>query len=1104
MKQTKLIIAIFIYLLLLMGGCTEGEPELNVSPSELDLGPQLNQAQLYIKNSGSDDGVLKSGVKDLEYTISSEQSWIFVSPHSGRCNKDENDIINVSIDRNNMVYGTNNGVIDISSNAGKKKIPLIAIKAIPPKISSSKDSLVFRVEQYGSLPANQYFTIKNIGGGTLNWSISKNEDWFYVSPASRNSNNQTIRVSIKSTDLPVGEYNDNIVILSSNAENSPQFVKIKLVIAIAPPVLALNLDSLEFHALRNDILPNMQYFIISNIGAGVLEWSVLCDTPWIDFNPISGNTNNDTIFVSMNTTDLISDTYYANIVILDNNAENSPQHIVISYLIEEPQPCIGLDKDSLEFTAFQFGALPDTQSFIINNCGGGILHWEAFEYTNFMSLNPTAGISNLDTVFVSINSTNLAPGNHEATIYIKDDSASNNHQEIDVSYVVNEPFAHIVLSDTILNFSAIQYGPIPLNQSFYITNGGYNILDWYIEDNGTVWLDQDPLEGSVLFPNMVNVNVNTSNMDPGIYNADINVFCDNADNSPQVVEVVYAITAPCNIEITAPMSEDNWTIGSDQTIVWNSTPECGAYVAIDLYKGGVKQGTIESSFDNSGTYSWCVNDFGGKTGSDYQIIITDDMHENYASEFFTITTLDPHMEVNVTELNFTAVHNGDWPDPQYVTISNTGGGILDFNIESSSYWLKVNPSSGSNNDATIKVSVNWTTLGIDTHESSITISSPNADNDESIVIPVYYEITPAPPEIGLNWIEIYITAVQNGSLPAGREFEISNRGDGTLNWSVSKDVDWFDLTPPTEGNSNLHTGELVINTTNLSVGEHFGNMIVTSDNAINSPQKVLIKYTIEAQDCNIIITNPANNDLWTEETTEYIEWNPTGQCGSDVRIELYKGTEREGVITPTTENDGSYEWYVDDLGGGEGNDYRILVWDIDTGEKYFSDYFTIIYAEEMFAKTATADTYIRSYFPDENYGTQNIVDFLTITDQRVALLKFDISSVPSGVNVSKAYLNLNVSMPGAPGTAIILPVISSDWNEYTITWRNQVSGGAPTIEEPIKTDEGVWQIEITDIVEEWIENGLSNYGIMLYASQGACRFTSKEEGHPAALFIYYK
>ncbi|MFB0515364.1 MAG: hypothetical protein ACETWG_02020 [Candidatus Neomarinimicrobiota bacterium] len=117
-------------ILLLMTGCSEGDPKLKVEPTELDFGTEATQKEFTIQNVGNDDGILQSGVKTLEYDIASNDSWISADPTSGDSDGEEDDIT-VTIDRTSLDTGYNTGEIDITSNGGDITIDVLAERQSP-------------------------------------------------------------------------------------------------------------------------------------------------------------------------------------------------------------------------------------------------------------------------------------------------------------------------------------------------------------------------------------------------------------------------------------------------------------------------------------------------------------------------------------------------------------------------------------------------------------------------------------------------------------------------------------------------------------------------------------------------------------------------------------------------------------------------------------------------------------------------------------------------------------------------------------------------------------------------------------------------------------
>jgi len=82
----------------------------------------------------------------------------------------------------------------------------------------------------------------------------------------------------------------------------------------------------------------------------------------------------------------------------------------------------------------------------------------------------------------------------------------------------------------------------------------------------------------------------------------------------------FAITAGA-LTVTSPNGGQNWARGSVHSITWTSVGSPGAYVKIELLKGGVVNLVISSSTANDGSYSWTIPST-QTVGTDYKIRIT--------------------------------------------------------------------------------------------------------------------------------------------------------------------------------------------------------------------------------------------------------------------------------------------------------------------------------------------------------------------------------------------------------------------------------------------------------------------------------------------------
>jgi hypothetical protein len=249
--------------------------------------------------------------------------------------------------------------------------------------------------------------------------------------------------------------------------------------------------------------------------------------------------------------------------------------------------------------------------------------------------------------------------------------------------------------------------------------------------------------------------------------------------------------------------------------------------------------------------------------------------------FVTRLSEDPHLSLNPTTLTFSAVQNGSLPGSQSFTITNTGGGTLNWSVTDNATWLDESPASGNSNSQVITVSINTTNKTPGTYNATITVSSTNADNSPQAVA-VAYNISEPSPRISLNPTSLSFSAVRTGRFPASKTFSLTNTSVGTLNWSISDDAAWLNANP-SSGSSNSATITVAVNTTNLSTGPHNATITVSSSNADNSPQTVAVTYNL---------SEPSLCDSSTVDPVFLV--CPGGDAPFRVRLKLQDGSPAVG------------------------------------------------------------------------------------------------------------------------------------------------------------------------------------------------------------------
>jgi hypothetical protein len=152
--------------------------------------------------------------------------------------------------------------------------------------------------------------------------------------------------------------------------------------------------------------------------------------------------------------------------------------------------------------------------------------------------------------------------------------------------------------------------------------------------------------------------------------------------------------------------------------------------------------------------------------------------------------------------------------------------------------------------------------------------------------------------------------------------------------------------------------------------------------------------------------------------------------------------------------------------------------------------------------TLTADAHVSSARPTVNFGS---LANLYVGNGNIAYLQFDLSALPAGITatqVSKATVQLYVNRVNAAGSISYGP-LSSAWSESAVTYATQPTGTFTNTFTASSAGTYV-TLDITTIVQGWLSNPSSNYGIEFGSSTANVLFDSKENdetGHAPRLDV---
>jgi hypothetical protein len=100
------------------------------------------------------------------------------------------------------------------------------------------------------------------------------------------------------------------------------------------------------------------------------------------------------------------------------------------------------------------------------------------------------------------------------------------------------------------------------------------------------------------------------------------------------------------------------------------------------------------------------------------------------------------------------------------------------------------------------------------------------------------------PQLNLDRTQLYFAASLNGggSMTGTQSFNISNTGNGIMNWTVTYERDWLQCSP-TSGTNNGQVN-VSVDATGLSTGVYFAPITVSSESTVGSPQSVQVRLTV--------------------------------------------------------------------------------------------------------------------------------------------------------------------------------------------------------------------------------------------------------------------
>lgn len=457
---------------------------------------------------------------------------------------------------------------------------------IPPHIVLSQQSMVFDGIVGYPNPQPKTLSVTNSGEGTLTWTASVSSTWLSVNPPSGTAPSNT-SIAVNISGLGEGTYDDTVVITSPEADNSPQFLPVRLEIITMSPTIVFTPSAFTVSAVQGGANPEDRYlYIWTDVPASELNWTVTNATGWLSLTPASG-VSGDSVALQFDISGLSYGLHYDTIVISDPDATNSPQFVPVTLQIVSNLPVLELDPSILHLV-IQAGdnALP--RQVLVYNSGEGVMTFETEEHSSRITgIVPSSGTAP-ETIQLQFKTTPVSPGDYYDTVTVTSPEAINSPQYLIVHFHVSMDPARIALAPGSISFTYYEcwQGPnaFPPTKTFQVLNLGADSMYWWLT-HSTAWLTTTQESGTDNA--IILLGLAAQGFPVGTYYDTIVVSSDDAINSPQratvTLNVVPGTEAPEivleNTIINIPAKEQFGTLLglAAVTKIYNQNPGCMDY-----------------------------------------------------------------------------------------------------------------------------------------------------------------------------------------------------------------------------------------------------------------------------------------------------------------------------------------------------------------------------------------------------------------------------------------------------------------------------------------------------------------------------------------------
>ncbi len=578
----------------------------------------------------------------------------------------------------------------------------------PPAIGLSSTNLIFSALP-GAAAVSQSVSVNDTGSGTLNYTVQSNASWLTATRGTGTAPD-TLTVTANPALLASGVYAGTVQVISTGALNSPQ--NINVTFAVQGPTLTVSPSTVSFSAYSGSSNPASQDLVITNVGAGTMNWIASTSASWLQLSASSGTTVSGAPFsltLSPNTAGMAPGTYTTTVnVSSSNSVSGSPQTINVTLsltgiLMQSKFPGPTLD-------GWVYSPLGNAAGWSVNN---GALSYSGIGAAQLYAGNATWSNYTVQTGF-QLSSLSDYPGGIRG--YINPSSGA--------SYAAWLYPGEGVIKVWRTTAWDINSSPVLLGTSGHVNMDNVN---WH-----TLALSINAGQIVAYYDGAPQITVNDSTLTSGLVALDVS-------NKPiQFQSFMVSGNQNIQTQLTSPQSSFVFTVpagsssttqslqigSSDSSVVaWSALPP-SSWISIAPTTGqtpGSATVQANASLLSVGTYNTQISLAAyGVTISPVSLPVTVNVTQPSTNQ----------LSVSPTSLQFNAAVGGLTPAAQTLNISSTTAG-LSFTSSSDSAWLTTTPSGTT--PGSISVSANQAELSAGTYSGHITIFAPAAMNSSTTV-----------------------------------------------------------------------------------------------------------------------------------------------------------------------------------------------------------------------------------------------------------------------------------------------------------------------------------------------------------------------------------